>query len=128
MCPSRAGNGEVGSETRGSGGIVGHSKVIQVATRRKRPNRKQSSRKRTRKVTVLHSWVTPHVRLDQCSRHASLSLLTRPHCISRLTAVRAFGNLWQARVRAFEVRKKFLVLINSLITLSAVFVQLAEVI
>ena len=40
----------------------------------------------------------------------------------------SFGNLWQARVRAFEVRKKFLVLINGLITLSAVFVQLAEVI
>lgn len=40
----------------------------------------------------------------------------------------SFGDLWQARVRTFEVREKFLVLVHGLVAFSGALVDLAEVV
>ena len=40
----------------------------------------------------------------------------------------SFGNLWQAGVRTFEVREKFLVLIDGLIAFPGALVDLAEIV
>jgi hypothetical protein len=40
----------------------------------------------------------------------------------------SFGDLWQSRVRSFEVREKFLVLIDGLVAFPGVLIDLAEIV
>jgi len=40
----------------------------------------------------------------------------------------SFGDLWQAGVRTFEVREKFLVFVDGLVAFSGALVDLAEVV